>query len=44
MLMIDKRIIEQVLVEQKGELANMSTKNLCSRPEEELVDTDSDMA
>lgn len=44
MIMVDKRIIEQVLVEQKGELANLSTKNLCSRPEEELVDTDSDMA
>ena len=42
--MVDKRIIEQVLAEQKLELKNISLKSLTSRPEEGLVDTDSDMA
>lgn len=42
--MLDKRIIEQVLAEQQLELANLSSKALCSRPEEQLVELDSDMA
>lgn len=42
--MLDKRIIEQVLAEQQLELANLSTKTLCTRPEEQLVELDSDMA
>lgn len=42
--MLDKRIIEQVLAEQQLELANLSSKVLCSRPEEQLVELDSDMA
>ncbi len=42
--MLDKRIIEQVLAEQQFELANLSSKALCSRPEEQLVELDSDMA
>ena len=42
--MLDKRIIEQVLAEQQLELANLSSKTLCSRPEEQLVELDSDMA
>lgn len=42
--MLNKRIIEQVLVEQQLELANLSSKALCSRPEEQLVELDSDMA
>lgn len=41
---MDKRIIEQVLAEQQLELANLSTKTLCTRPEEQLVELDSDMA
>lgn len=42
--MLNKRIIEQVLAEQQLELANLSSKVLCSRPEEQLVELDSDMA
>ena len=42
--MLDKRIIEQVLAEQQLELANLSSKALCARPEEQLVELDSDMA
>lgn len=42
--MLDKRIIEQVLAEQQLELANLSSKALWARPEEQLVELDSDMA
>lgn len=42
--MLDKRTIEQVLAEQQLELAGLSSKALCSRPEEQLVELDSDMA
>lgn len=41
---MDKRTIEQVLAEQQLELAGLSSKALCSRPEEQLVELDSDMA
>lgn len=42
--MLDKRIIEQVLAEQQLELNNLSLKTLYSRPEEQLVELDSNMA
>ena len=42
--MLDKRILEQVLSEQQLELYNLSSKTLCTRPEEQLVDLDSNMA
>lgn len=42
--MLDKRIIEQVLAEQRLELDNMSSKAICTRPEEQLVELDSNMA
>lgn len=43
-LMIDKRIIEQVLSEQKEELTILRNLNFCSRKEEEQVDLDSNLA
>ncbi len=42
--MIDKRIIEQVLSEQKEELTILRNLNFCSRKEEEQVDLDSILA
>lgn len=42
--MVDKRIIEQVLSEQREELAEMREFKLCARKEEELVDLNSNLA
>lgn len=42
--MLEKRIIEQTLSEQKLELGNLSLKKLCTRLEENLVDLNSDLA
>lgn len=42
--MLEKRIIEQTLSEQKLELGNLSLKAIYTRLEEKLVDLDSDMA
>lgn len=42
--MISKRIIEQVLYEQREEIKALSKLRLCSRKEESLVDLDSNMA
>lgn len=42
--MVDKRIIEQVLSEQKEELAALEHVKLCSRKEEALVDLESNLA
>ena len=42
--MVDKRIIEQVLSEQKEEWADLDNIKLCSRKEEGLVDLESNLA
>lgn len=42
--MIDKRILEQVIIEQRNELAMMQDAVLCSRQEESQVDLNSNMA
>ncbi len=42
--MVDKRIIEQVLSEQREEWASMDKISLCSRKEESLVDLESNLA
>lgn len=42
--MVDKRIIEQTLIEQKEELSEMGKMNPCARREEVLVDLESNMA
>lgn len=42
--MVDKRILEQTLFEQKEELSFLQHSNLCSRKEEEQIDLDSNLA
>lgn len=42
--MINKQIIEQVLLDQKEELEDKRSLSLCSRPEEELIDLNSTQA
>ena len=42
--MVDKRIIEQVLSEQREELESMDKLSLCARKEEDLVDLESNLA
>lgn len=43
-VMVDKRIIEQVLAEQYEELVALRKMELCPRAEEKLVDLDSNLA
>lgn len=42
--MVDKRMIEQVLSEQRLEIEALRDADLCARKEEALVDLDSNMA
>lgn len=42
--MVNKRVIEQVLLEQRDELALLRNVELCTRKEEELVELDSNLA
>ena len=44
MIMIDKRVIEQVLAEQYEELVALQEVDLCARKEEEEVNLDSHLA
>jgi len=42
--MINKQVIEQVILDQKEELEDKRSLSLCSRPEEELIDLNSTQA
>ena len=41
---MDTRIIETVLLEQKEELLNKLNEEYCTRPEEQLIDLESNLA
>lgn len=43
-VMIEKRILEEVVTEQQQELLDMASVRLCSRKEEQLIDLESNMA
>ncbi len=42
--MVDRRVIEDALIEQQEEINALKNRKLCHRPEEELIDLDSNLA